>query len=497
MPDILLTTLNARYIHSAMGLQCLYANMGELQPRSAILEYTLQQRPVDIAEHLLSFEPKVIGFGVYIWNTQLTYQVIQLLKTVMPEITIIIGGPEVSYETEQQSICDLADVVISGQADHQFAQTCRDILDGKSTQAVITAKQPALDTLVLPYEYYTDDDIANRVIYVEASRGCPFKCEFCLSALDKTAWAFDLDMFLQAMEDLYQRGARHFKFVDRTFNLKVASSERILTFFLEKPQHDLFLHFELIPDNLPERLKSLISQFEPNTLQFEIGIQTFNPDIQTLISRRQDNEKTRENIAWLRQHSHAHLHTDLILGLPGETLSSIEAGFNKLVTLQPHEIQVGILKRLRGTPIIRHTDEYEMRYNPLPPYNILATRDIDFKTMQRLTRFARYWDLIANSGRFRHTLPQLLGDNAFSTFMQLTDWIYKTTSQTHKIALPRLFHLLYRAMTEQLGISSETSEAVLMLDYHLSGIKGKARFMNVQEKELNKASQGNSRQQRF
>ena len=238
---------------------------------------------------------------------------------------------------------------------------------------------------------------------------------------------------------LHARGARHFKFVDRTFNLNVNSSRRILQFFLERLSDDLFLHFELIPDRLPDGLKELLARFPPGTLQLEVGVQSFNADVQALISRTQDNTRTAANLRWLRQHSHAHIHVDLIGGLPGEDLASFGAGFDRLHALGPHEIQVGILKRLRGAPISRHSDSYGLRFAPQPPYSVLATAHMDFPTLQRLTRFARYWDLIANSGRFAHTLPLLLGDAPFARFLQLSDWLYARTQQTHRIALPRLF----------------------------------------------------------
>ena len=148
------------------------------------------------------------------------------------------------------------------------------------------------DQIALPYAEYTDADLAHRLLYVEASRGCPFKCEFCLSSLDKTAWAFDLELFLAELHTLYQRGARNFKFVDRTFNLKIDASARILQFFLDRMVADLFLHFEVIPDHLPDRLKDMIAKFPPGVLQFEVGIQSFNVEVQQRISRRQDNDKT-------------------------------------------------------------------------------------------------------------------------------------------------------------------------------------------------------------
>jgi len=346
-------------------------------------------------------------------------------------------------------------------------------------------------TLSLPYQYYSDEDIHQRVIYVEASRGCPLKCEFCLSSLDKTAQAFDIDLFLGEMETLYQRGARHFKFVDRTFNLNIKTSEKILNFFLSKPLHDLFLHFELIPDRLPLELKQIIQQFPAGSLQFEIGIQTFNPEIQQLISRRQDANKTLANLQFLRQKTEAHLHTDLIAGLPGEDLESFAQGFDQLTSLQPHEIQLGILKRLRGTPLIRHTEKYQMVFNPNPPYNILRTRDMDSATVFRISRFARYWDMIANSGRFSNSLPFMLDSAPFQHFMDLSDWLFKRTGQTHKIALPRLFKLLHDYSDQ------ETTRAALQKDFIKTGIKSTYPSVVGDDKTTAKPASASSRQKRF
>ncbi|HEV7816741.1 MAG TPA: DUF4080 domain-containing protein, partial [Janthinobacterium sp.] len=328
--------------------------------------------------------------------------------------------------------------------------------------------QPPMAELALPYSFYTDEDIAHRTIYVEASRGCPFKCEFCLSALDKTAWPFGLDSFLAEMEALHARGARLFKFVDRTFNLNIKTSLKIMQFFLDKleanPADPVYAHFELVPDHLPDALKEGIGKFPPGALQFEIGIQSFNPEVQALVSRKQDNQKAADNIRWLCEHSHAHLHVDLIAGLPGEDVASFARGFNKLIELKPHEIQFGILKRLRGTPIIRHTTAYGLKFDPHPPYTILANEHIDFMTMQRLVRFARYWDLVANSGRFANTVHCLLGAAPFENFMAFSDWLYARTDATHRIALDRLAGLVSQWLRLN-GMSAEQAALLLSSDY--------------------------------
>jgi radical SAM superfamily enzyme YgiQ (UPF0313 family) len=450
---ILLSTLNARYAHASLGLRYLMANAGELRARMELHEFVIGAKTTDVVEKLLARRAAsgttIIGFGVYIWNVEETTRIVALLKRIAPEIVIVLGGPEVSYESAGQAIVEMADYLVTGWGDVTFPELCRAILDGpRPLQKIHAGRQPPMADIALPYAEYSATDLAQRTLYVEASRGCPFKCEFCLSALDKTAWPFAPDRFLAELESLHARGARLFKFVDRTFNLNIKTSLKILQFFLDKlaadPGDPVFAHFELVPDHLPDALKETIAQFPAGALQFEIGIQSFNPDVQALVSRKQNNEKAAENIRWLTAHSHAHLHVDLIAGLPGEDIESFARGFDRLVALQPHEIQFGILKRLRGTPIIRHTEPFGLIFDPNPPYTILATDRIDFASMQRLVRFSRYWDLVANSGRFARTLPMILGDAPFAGFMAFSDWLYGETDATHRIALHRLAGLVQR-----------------------------------------------------
>jgi len=466
---ILLSTLNARYTHASLGLRYLLANMGPLAARTRIQEFVIGAKTSDLVERILAHQPRIVGFGVYIWNVEETTRLVAMLKRVAPQVTIVLGGPEVSHETNEQEIVKLADYVVTGWGDVTFPKLCGEILDGpKPLMKVHAGVQPPMAEIALPYSLYSDEDIAHRTLYVEASRGCPFKCEFCLSSLDKTAWPFPLEGFLAEMESLYARGARLFKFVDRTFNLNVKTSLRIMQFFLDKieanPDDPVYAHFELVPDHLPEALKESIAKFPPGALQFEIGIQSFNPEVQALVSRRQDNAKAADNIRWLTERSSTHLHVDLIAGLPGEDVASFARGFDQLVGLGAQEIQFGILKRLRGTPIIRHTEPFGMVYDPYPPYTVLATNAIDFPTMQRLVRFARYWDLVANSGRFAHSTRVLLGDRPFENFMAFSSWMFTKTDATHRIALEKLARLVQEWLQLR-GMPAQEAAALLASDY--------------------------------
>ena len=535
MAEIVLATLNARYIHCAFGLRYLLANMGELQSRTTLLEFTIQQPTLEILATILEENPRIVGLGVSIWNVDETTRLVADLKRLRPDIIVVLGGPEVSYEAEDQPIVRLADHVIAGEADLEFPRFCREKLNSATPSPAadpdprplsliarsksLTAPLPLLTDLVLPYDLYTADDIAHRVIYVEASRGCPFTCEFCLSALDIPVRQFSLEPFLSAMDSLLRRGARQFKFVDRTFNLNLRVGRAILEFFLERYQPGLFLHFEMIPDRLPEALKELIVRFPAGALQFEVGIQTFNPDVCERISRHQDNELTEQNLRWLRSSTGVHVHADLIVGLPGETISSFAAGFDRLVRLEPHEIQVGILKRLRGTPITRHDAEWKMIYSPHPPYEILSTSVLDFSTVQQLRRFAKFWDAVANSGNFVETLPRLWHEtdpgvttstvvptdrivptstptarpapaSPFDEFHQLAIWLFEQERKTHGIPLSRLLELVFRYLVEIKKQAAEEIAASLWRDYQRGGRSDKPHCLRPYLNELTSRERG-------
>jgi radical SAM superfamily enzyme YgiQ (UPF0313 family) len=509
MPDIVLTTLNAKYIHAAFGLRYLLANLGTLQSRARLMEFDINQRPMDIAEALLAQHPRIIGLGVYIWNVAPATELVALLKRIRPEVIVILGGPEVSYETDQQEIVRLADYVIPGEADLKFAEVCGRLLndradstpvDTDSLPKVIPAELPDFAQLALPYDLYDDQDIAHRVIYVEASRGCPFTCEFCLSSLDMPVRQTPLPSFLDAMQRLLDRGVRQFKLVDRTFNLHAATSRAILEFFLERHRPGNFYHFEMIPDRLPETLREIIAKFPPGALQFEVGIQTFNPEVAARIRRRQNYDRLEENFRFLREQTGVHIHADLIAGLPGESLESFADGFDRLIALRPQEIQVGILKRLRGTPIVRHDVEWEMVYSPHAPYEVLRTKTIDFANMQKLRRFARYWDLVGNSGNFVESTLLLWSvgpasrlslseqeqsetgatldlRSSFHGFLRWSEWLHARTGRTDSIALVRLMELLFDYLTEEVKLQPTLVAEALWRDYQRGGRSDKPAFL--------------------
>jgi radical SAM superfamily enzyme YgiQ (UPF0313 family) len=451
MSAILLTTLNARYAHSALGLRYLYANLHELQGDAKIVEFTINEQIQTIAEDILKHTPRILGISVYIWNASETAQLIEIIKKVSPNTTIVLGGPEAGY-TPHRVDFSRADYIISGEGEVAFYELCKEILsspiipyqvrDDKKPH-FIKAPMPDLKAITLPYRAYSDEDVAHRTIYVEASRGCPFECEFCLSSMDEKVRNFPLDELLEEFEILWDRGARSFKFIDRTFNLNMTFANRILDFFLSK-EPPYFAHFEVIPDHFPDVLKTKISLFPEGSLQLEIGIQTLDPIIAKGINRPLRLEKIYENLKFLENETKAHMHLDLIVGLPGETIEGFGRNLDKLCSLTHSEIQIGILKNLSGTTLSRHDALHGMIYSDIPPYDILQNNNLSFEQIQKMKRFARFWDIFYNSGSFDHTV-KLMWDNksVFETFYAFSEWIYTQTLSTWKISLDRQITLLH------------------------------------------------------
>jgi radical SAM superfamily enzyme YgiQ (UPF0313 family) len=504
MAEIVLSTLNAKYIHTGFGLRYLMANLGGLKSRARLIEFDLQQRAVDVAETLLAEHPKIVGLGVYIWNATQMAELAPVLKRAAPDVFLVLGGPEISHETERQALAQWADCIIAGEADIEFSKLCNRVLEGKPPgERILRPVAPDLETLAMPYDLYDDEAIANRVVYVETSRGCPFSCEFCLSSLETAVRRFPLEAFLVEMDKLIARGARQFKFVDRTFNIHLPSAKAVLEFFLERFKPGMFLHFEMVPDRIPPELRDTLARFPAGSIQLEIGVQTFNPEVAARIGRRQDYQALEENFHYLRGSTRAHLHADLIFGLPGETLDSVGAGFDRLLALGPQEIQVGILKRLRGAPISRHDQEWDMAYNPCPPYEILRNSAIGFFDMQRLRRFARYWDLTVNSGKFLESAPLIWegAASAFAEFMAWSDWLFAQVGRQHGIALGRLAELLFIYVTTIRGRSAQESADKMWRDWQRAGQRERPEFLadyisNEEVSRVRKLAHASKRQDR-
>lgn len=486
---IKLATINAKRVHASFGLRYILANMEDLRSVTRLEEYEIKQGAGEIAEGLLEGGPEIIGLGVYIWNVELSLAVISILKRVRPAVVIVGGGPELRSGAETNPKYGNFDHLIFGEADLKFGEVCRELLAGGSLPRGIPSGLPDLKALCSPYDEYTPEDCRYRLIYVEASRGCPFSCEFCLSSLDEAVREFDMEDFLKSMQSLLRRGVRRFKFVDRTFNLKMKTACSILEFFLgQLKEHEFEVHFELVPDRLPDSIKTWIEKFPPGIVQFEIGIQSFSDEVGRLIQRRMNTEQSVQNLRYLKASTQVHLHVDLIIGLPGETWDSLKDSMDRLWHLHPHEIQIGILKNLKGTPISRHAQEWSMVFGELPPYEILSHKNFDFATLQRLKRMAKYFEIYSNSGRFELGLNLLVEEfegSAFDGFMAFSDWLWCEKRTDHGISLQHQLQYVHEYLCGERAVAPERVLDALVSDFlnpqlnRQNSMKSLPQFMSV------------------
>ena len=459
-PAIILTSVNAGFSHANLGLRWLRANLAELQPACCILEGTRRLGVDRLVEAIAELAPRIIGISVSIWNHSESRQLMVRLRQSLPDSWIVVGGPEASYLPSHHALFDYADVLIRGEAELEFARLCRQLLSTSPAESArgyrpggaalheIQATVPDLSELTLPYSQLHDSDLAHRLVYIETSRGCPFRCEFCLSSVQGAVRTFPLEPVLAEIRSLYARGGRFFKVIDRTFNLDFERAYRTLSVFLELLSSgrnpDAYVQFEVVPDRLPIKLREILQQFPPDTLRLEVGIQTFNNQAAARINRKQDQQKSLENLQFLSSCTNATLHADLIIGLPGENLHSFAAGFDRLWAMKPGEIQLGILKALPGTTLRRHDQQWGMVWNPEPPYEIMATAAIPRAEMDELKIAAKYWELIVNRGRFPDQVHRLLPphDGTFLRFLELSRWLYGRLGKTWGIDAAELGRLM-------------------------------------------------------
>jgi anaerobic magnesium-protoporphyrin IX monomethyl ester cyclase len=429
-----LITLNAKFIQTALSLRYLRNSARAAGFQNVWMrEFVINQPVWKIAAEISQLRPDILGISIYIWNRSQSFELIERLKKQNPELEIVIGGPEVSFESK------LSDqyTTISGEGESKWVE----FLQYKQSKQTIP--QDALDRwntygvdlpdLAPPYISEDYPLLKNRIAYIETSRGCPYLCSFCLSALDKKVRYFDQNAMREQIEQLVKSGARRIKFVDRTFNLKPAQMMELMQ-WLTRFKNASF-HFEVVGDILTPGMLEFLSTVPEGMFQFEIGVQTTDDDTQGSIQRKQNNNKLFNAIRELGRQNKIHCHCDLIFGLPGETLEQILLSFKEVLALQPQELQLGFLKFLPGAPINAVAEKHGYQFQSTPPYELILSDDLSASEVLYLKKFTEVFDLFYNSKRFKFSLDHLFRTwepvklfNRLLEYMEERDLIFQSHS---------------------------------------------------------------------
>lgn len=427
---ILLVAVNAKYIHSNLAVYCLRSYAKRFAGNIEIAEYTINHRAEQVLRDIYERAPDVLAFSCYIWNLDFIESLLPDLAKILPGVPVFAGGPEVSYETEA-FLKDHPQVtgVLTGEGEETFYRLCEAFLEGTKADmeripglmlrkyvmqetegraAPERAGQGAcLDMDTLPFPYENLDDFANRIIYYESSRGCPFSCSYCLSSIEKQVRFRSLPLVYRELDFFLEKKVPQVKFVDRTFNCDRKRALAIWQYIKERDNGVTNFHFEISADLLGEEETALLGQLRPGQVQLEIGVQTANPETLKEIRRKTDLKKLAENVGKIRGPRNIHVHLDLIAGLPFEDLESFAGSFNQVYAMKPDQLQLGFLKVLKGSYLYDKAEEYGLLYKEKPVYEVLGTKWLSYGDILLLKGVEEMVELYYNSGQFEKTIEGL------------------------------------------------------------------------------------------
>ncbi len=426
MKNILLVGINARYTHSNLAIRYLRNYVSDLSYQITLEEFTINQLLLDILSKIFKLEPEIIALSVYIWNTEIIRKLLPEVHKLLPECKIILGGPEVSYNPQHWlEEFPFLNFIICGAGEAGFRYLIEKKLLVK--EQIIKIQNPAFNEIKFPY---TDDDfpgLKNKYIYYEASRGCPFKCSYCLSSRsDQKLELREFNKVKEELEFLLNKKPRIIKFVDRTFNANREFSRNIWQYLIEI-NPDTKFHFEIYPALLEEEDFILLEKCPVDLFQFEIGIQSTNPATLKAIHRPDNWHKTKEKIQKLISIGNIHIHVDLIAGLPNDEFKDIKHSFNEIYALQADHFQLGFLKVLQGTEIAEKTEKFGIECLSYAPYQVLKTKWLDFNQLEKIQQVESLLNTFHNSGNFKLTIKNLTLEfnSPFKMFSCLAEQINK------------------------------------------------------------------------
>lgn len=489
--QVLLTTLNAKYIHINLAIRLLY-HLNKKGNNLSYREFTIKENPDDIAQQCLNND--VVAFSCYIWNITPTLEVARILKEKNPNIKILLGGPEVSYDWQNIIQLPFIDFIISGEGEIAFAEFLQHPnepqkvpgLIYKGPQGPVENKAPAMFNLtelehINPYSEDSPEELYNKVLYVETSRGCPYKCEFCLASLDNKVRYLPIPTLKENLLYLMQHG-RVIKFLDRTFNIKKDFTIDMFRFILEHHRPGNVFQFEITADIVhPEIIAFIEEHVPPGLFRFEIGIQTVNQKANLEVSRKQNFDKTRSIIQQLQQKIEMHL--DLIVGLPLDRWDDIRFSFEEVFKLFAPELQLGFLKFLKGTPVRDKHQQHGYVFDPAPPYQIIESNYLSKEELHKITLVEHALEIYWNKKRALHTLRYVTNNYSIFDFLLGVGTHFGSQRDFHKYSLEDVYVLL----TEYVDLNfpnDSTLKELIAMDYYLHfKVKPKSLFLEEIDRE--------------
>lgn len=439
---VVLTALDSKFIHSNLAVRYLKAYTKELDYECVIKEFTVNDRIEKILEALINEKPDILAFSCYIWNIEYVKALSELVKLVNPNIEILYGGPEVTYDSKNFLKDNIGEYVIFGEGEETYSEFIQWQLEYRKFKKEninlndekysglkqeflsklndirglcfklneeVFLNEPrelmSMDKIVFPYD--EEDKLENKIVYYEASRGCPFNCKYCLSSTIHGVRFLDLERVKSELTYIVQKGSKLIKFVDRTFNCNPKFAFEIWSFLIELDT-DATFHFEISADILTEDQIKLLEKAPLGRIQFEVGVQTTNNEVLRNINRHVNFEDIKQKVLELEKIKNIKQHLDLIAGLPGEDFTSFKKSFNDVYSINPEEIQLGFLKLLKGSSMREEASKWGMVYSPYPPYEILKTKDISYEELLTLKKVEEVVDKYYNSGKFNDILKYFL-----------------------------------------------------------------------------------------
>lgn len=498
----LLVAVNAKYIHSNLGIYSLYSysmKKGILPEELAYREYTINQNLEDMIGDIYEEKPDLLGFSCYIWNIEIVGKIARELRKILPGCMIWYGGPEVSYDGKAVlAASEWVDGILVGEGEVSLYEVLccyqKEGKDGnyekisglvvrKGDDILVTParERVPLDEVVFPYQDMKE--LQNRIVYYETSRGCPYGCSYCLSSVEKKVHFRSMDLVEQELQFFLAQKVPQVKFVDRTFNCNPEHTMAIWQYIYEHDNGVTNFHFELSADILTEEEIAFVRKFRPGLAQFEIGVQTTNPKTIEAINRKMDLEKLRKKIAQIREGRNIHQHLDLIIGLPYEDMCSFQKSFNDVYEMKPDQLQVGFLKVLKGSPIQRQAEEFGIVYQSVPPYEVLYTKWISYHEVRRLKLVEEMVERYYNSMQFEASNPYLVQQfsDAFSFYDGLGSYFKERGYLGQQQSRMQNYEILYAFAKEQ-GFDVALVKELLTFDlYARENLKKEPDFLGHRE----------------